>query len=175
MGEKLNFCLDELAKAPANKCIEVTKKFPAEAKIFSDYIFFDRVKYTRNLIAENDFFELMTLCWEPGHETPIHDHNGSEGLMLMVEGSLQEVIYHQANLDSPLVKVKEGTLLQGESSVITEEIGLHKIVNKSKKRAISLHLYCKPIKSFFVYNEKNSNRMLKIPSFYSEYGQLRAL
>ena len=117
----------------------------------------------------------MTLCWEPGHETPIHDHSGSTGLMLVLDGQVTEDIYQQKTSDSPACHAGQRVLCHGEYSIITEDIGLHKISNRSNKRAVSLHLYCKPIRSYFVYNEKTPNRLRKVPSFHSKFGQVQTL
>jgi cysteine dioxygenase len=33
------------------------------------YVFFDDAFYTRNMIYRDEFFEVMTICWEPGQKT----------------------------------------------------------------------------------------------------------
>jgi cysteine dioxygenase len=53
-------------------------------------------KYARNLIARSEFAELLLLCWRPGHRTPIHDHGGSIGVVMVCEGLLTETMYERA-------------------------------------------------------------------------------
>src|SRR2546430_17097894 len=38
------------------------------------YLFFSKGNYTRNLIFKNDVFECMTICWEVGQASRIHNH-----------------------------------------------------------------------------------------------------
>ena len=38
------------------------------------YLFFSKGNYTRNLIFKNDLFECMTICWEVGQHSRIHNH-----------------------------------------------------------------------------------------------------
>lgn len=33
---------------------------------------FDSERYSRNLLAAQEHFSLMLLCWEPGQQTPVH-------------------------------------------------------------------------------------------------------
>ena len=45
---------------------------------FENFCSWSQESYTRNCIVENEKFELILLCWEPGQKTPIHDHGGEE-------------------------------------------------------------------------------------------------
>jgi len=171
MDKKLSCWLEKMNQIKDGCYLEATQNFPAELSLFKDYLFFDQPKYTRNLVSCNDQYELMILCWEPGQETPIHDHGESEGYLLLLQGSLTEQIYHQNEKKTSLTLVKEQTLSSGEASVINESVGYHKLANKSKERVVSFHLYYKPIKKFFVYNERNLNRLQKTCSFYSIHGK----
>jgi len=38
------------------------------------YCYFSKGNYTRNLIFKNDVFECMTICWEIGQHSRIHNH-----------------------------------------------------------------------------------------------------
>src|SRR6266852_5076714 len=41
-----------------------------------EYCFFSKGNYTRNLIFKNDVFECMTICWEIGQASRVHNHRG---------------------------------------------------------------------------------------------------
>lgn len=70
------------------------------------YAKFDRVRYTRNLVdAGNGAFNIMILCWGPGHASPIHDHADSHCFMKLLSGSLEEVRYEwPQDVDSKIKK-----------------------------------------------------------------------
>ena len=51
---------------------------------------FDPVQYMRHPILLRDDWEVMIIGWEAGQVTPIHDHRGVLGGMVMLSGSLLE-------------------------------------------------------------------------------------
>ena len=57
------------------------------------YIGFKEGNYWRHRVCRNDFVEMLVLCWRPGHRTPIHDHNGSHGVVKVHEGVMWETIF----------------------------------------------------------------------------------
>lgn len=141
-------------------------------KDLEPYIYFDEKNYTRNLIFKSPDFELMVLCWGAHHETPIHDHSGSYGSLIVMDGCLHEVLYRALPASQALTQIRETEAISGTATSIHDEIGYHKLVNRSSERAVTLHLYAKPIESFYVYNQKNLNRCLRESKFYSRFGEL---
>jgi len=136
------------------------------------YVHFEDKTYTRNLIFKCPDFELMSLCWCPGHETPIHDHSGSYGTMMVMDGCLHEILYKELPGTKCLTPIRETEAISGTATSIHDGIGYHKIVNRSDKRAVTLHLYAKPIESFYVYNPINLSRCMRESRFYSRFGTL---
>ena len=57
---------------------------------YDAYRLFSKRKYARNLIARSSYAELLMLCWRSGQRTPIHDHGGSIGVVMVAEGCLTE-------------------------------------------------------------------------------------
>src|SRR5206468_1208814 len=47
--------------------------------------------YKRNVIARSHHYELLALCWRPGHVTPIHGHRGISCAFKVIEGVGTEV------------------------------------------------------------------------------------
>lgn len=64
------------------------------------YALFDSTRhYTRNLIAtDNKTFTLLLLCWNPGRESPIHDHPCDGCWLKVLEGSVRECRYVEDNV-----------------------------------------------------------------------------
>lgn len=54
------------------------------------YIGFKEGNYWRHRVCRNEAVEMLVLCWRPGQRTPIHDHNGSHGVVKVQEGVLWE-------------------------------------------------------------------------------------
>lgn len=108
--------------------------------------------YTRNCIIENDKFELILLCWEPGQKTPIHDHGGEECWVRAVRGEFEEVIYKMDDNDEPQL-VKSDISKTNDITYMIDFMGFHSLQNISDERSMSLHLYAKPIKTCNSYDE----------------------
>src|SRR5258708_10612825 len=53
------------------------------------YLFFSRGNSTRNLIFKNDVFECMTICWEIGQFSRIHNHRDQNCWMSAPIGRLR--------------------------------------------------------------------------------------
>src|SRR2546430_11558886 len=53
------------------------------------YCFFSKGNYTRNLVFRNDLFECMTLCWDIGQHSRIHNHRDQNCWMSAPIGRLR--------------------------------------------------------------------------------------
>ncbi|XP_038217650.1 cysteine dioxygenase type 1 [Zerene cesonia] len=68
--------------------------YKSDPKDWRKYAKYDRFRYTRNLVdAGNGAFNIMVLCWGPGHASAIHDHADSHCFMKLLSGNLDEVRY----------------------------------------------------------------------------------
>ena len=65
---------------------------------YVDHRIFTPRKYARNLIARSEHAELLMLCWRSGQRTPIHDHGGSIGVVMVCEGLMTETMYEHIPL-----------------------------------------------------------------------------
>src|SRR5262249_54125583 len=63
---------------------------------YEAYRYFSDNKYARNLVVRGDFAEMLLLCWKQGQRTPIHDHGGSIGVVLVCEGMMTETMFDRA-------------------------------------------------------------------------------
>jgi cysteine dioxygenase len=57
------------------------------------YIGFKEGNYWRHRVCRNQAVEMLVICWRPGQKTPIHDHNGSHGVVRVHEGLMWETIF----------------------------------------------------------------------------------
>mgnify|MGYP001036348702 CR=1 FL=1 len=133
-------------------------KFPENA--FENYCSWSDECYTRNCIVDNEKFELVLICWEEGHRTPIHDHGGEECWVKVIEGEFKETIYKQGE-SGELNKVKSSIAEPNEITYMKDFMGFHSLENLSKKRSMSLHLYAKPIRKCNMFDEKSKTFVSK--------------
>ncbi len=126
------------------------------AKLLGDYaasasdwrtcaLFCDR-HYTRNLVAREARFELMVLCWSAGQESAIHNHEGQDCWMAVLDGEIEEVRYPFPSGDgtAPLRPQTSLRFQQGQVAFIRDEMGLHLVRPARPAPGVTLHLYSSP-------------------------------
>jgi len=130
-------------------------------------------RHTRNKIFRNDMMELMLICWPAGSVTPLHTHNGQLGWMTLIEGKLvvenfrkidcnrpenQQVVGMDCLAGATRIEMKHlGTELcvpGGPLNTVDKTQTIHRIKNLPEwnERALSLHVYSRPIDSCVVFD-----------------------
>eukprot|EP00048_Salpingoeca_helianthica_P016322 m.231681 g.231681 ORF g.231681 m.231681 type:complete len:264 (-) comp18444_c0_seq1:29-820(-) len=134
------------------------QKYAGEAREnfgeWQKYLHFSEVHYTRNLIYSCDDFELLVLCWGPGHASRIHNHDKSHCWLSVLSGLVSEQLYQpayiqsdatlvlrseaentvatggQATNDCPLLLLlKEAIRREGDVGYINDTLSLHRVAN----------------------------------------------
>lgn len=106
--------------------------------------------YTRNLIdTDDETYSLLLLCWNPQHESPIHDHPGDGCWVKVLDGVIRECRYHErpeGNTHHPRLECYQSvTARKGEVVYMDDFLGYHKVGNPGSRIATTLHLYSPPI------------------------------
>nr|MDQ3280410.1 cysteine dioxygenase family protein [Acidobacteriota bacterium] len=130
-------------------------------------------RHTRNKIFRNDMIEVMVICWPIGAVTPLHTHNGQLGWMVMLEGKLLVENYRKIACNRPENEQVVGIdCLAGATQIEMEHIEnelaipagplntvdktqtIHRIRNLAEwnERAVSMHVYSRPIDSCVVFD-----------------------
>lgn len=81
------------------------------------YAFFHKSKYTRNLIASGDNYDMILLCWNKGMASAVHDHGGSNCWMKCLHGDMRETLYENHE-GKPLHVLKKSDLAAGQLAYI---------------------------------------------------------
>lgn len=163
------------------KLLEGTKKFEdyenilhnlkLDRKDVEKYLYFKDNFYTRNLVYKNDNLELMLLCWEKGQETPIHNHQGSEGWVYVISGEIEEKTYRvhsdAKRYDVELIKTQK--LPPKSVSHINDDIGIHSLSNLGDQ-SITLHLYVPIIKECMYFDPTTFSLKSRTMSYFSSMG-----
>lgn len=139
-----------LKETPTDYFSDLAEHINLPASDVTPYATWSRSHHTRVCIERNERFELMLICWEPGHKTDIHDHNSEECWMYFVEGKFEEAIYdRELETLEPRQINKTAT---GDIAYMVDFMGIHSLENIAGCRGMSLHLYAKPITSCNVLN-----------------------
>jgi len=130
-------------------------------------------RHTRNKVFRNEMIEVMVICWPIGAVTPLHTHNGQLGWMTMIEGKLKVENYNKVHCNRPENQQVVGMdCLAGATQIDMEHLGnelavpggplntvdktqtIHRIRNLAEwnERAVSMHVYSRPIDSCVVFD-----------------------
>jgi cysteine dioxygenase len=184
ISEQLTCCKD----MPLPKRLHLGRllaRLDARSNELGRFAHFDADKrYTRNLVATEDQtpasngFTLMLLCWNPGKESPIHNHPCDGCWFRVMGGSVREVRYTQPppGAASPaLLLTGELVAATGAVSYMDDSLGLHKVGNPSADvPALTLHLYSPPFSMCRVWPDASDGTRSSHPviTYYSENGEV---
>ena len=130
----------------------ILKNFDFSVVNFKSFESWSYHNYTRNCLHKDAHFELILICWEHGQETKIHDHNGEDCWVYLLEGLMEEV-YYTFNKKHQLQEIGARNILPQQLTFMNDTIGYHKLRNSHPGKSISLHLYAKPIDNCKYFNE----------------------
>ena len=109
------------------------------------YLGFKDGNYWRHRVCRNEFAEMLVLCWRPGQRTPIHDHNGSHGVVRVQQGVMWETTFHFDDTKGLCYK-KGQQRCQGEVTG-SDVPDIHQLGNPevSGQDLITIHIYAPPL------------------------------
>jgi cysteine dioxygenase len=123
-------------------------------------------RYTRNLVTREEAFELIAICWERGARSSIHDHADSDCAFVLQRGAITCENFRVAWPDAAqrgacdLRHTSTRTLRQGEIDMRSGHLSVHR-VGSCDGRAITLHVYAKPIDACLAYAEDGSYQVAR--------------
>src|SRR6202051_3110594 len=143
------------------------------------YCYFSKGSYTRNLIFKNEVFECMTVCWEIGQHSRVHNHRDQNCWMSVPVGRLRVQNYHVDHPDTSrgtckIVPTDAYIMDATHPSYVNPLEPVHEVINASEfnQRAVSIHVYSKPFDSCEVY-QRDKGHNAGAPRFStSESGEL---
>jgi cysteine dioxygenase len=145
----------------------------------ANYCFFSRGNYTRNLIFKNELFECMTVCWEVGQASRIHNHRGQNCWMSAPIGRLRVQNYRvdERDVSHSTCHLQPTQILQMDNlhpTYVDPLEPVHEVINPAefRARAVSVHIYSRPFDTCEVYSREKGT-YADVPLFYtSAYGHL---
>ena len=111
-------------------------------------------------------FELIAICWEQGARSAIHDHADSDCAFVLQRGAITCENYRVAYPDGfekgphDLRRTTTRTLREGEIDMRSGHLSVHR-VGACDGRAVTLHVYAKPIDACTVFEEDGSARVVR--------------
>ena len=116
-------------------------------------------QYARNLVCRTPYFELLVLCWRPGHASTIHDHAGSLNAIRVHSGRLTSrlvaPVRGQPSGTGPVEMTAEEHVGPGGDLVGLDRDGIHQLANTSDEDLITVHVYAPPLSELTVYDTES--------------------
>jgi cysteine dioxygenase len=127
------------------------------------FVGFKEGNYWRHRVCRNEFVEMLVLCWRPGHRTPIHDHNGSHGAVMVYDGVMWETTFV---FDKNKGLCYRAGRQYGCNEVTAADIpDIHQLGNPdvSERDLITIHIYAPPLGVLKTYKAGSTDIDLYTP------------
>jgi len=160
--------VEKLQSQTAPPSIEEINEWLTRVHIDDDdlkaYLGFKEGNYWRHRVCRNESVEMLIICWRPGQKTPIHDHNGSHGVVRVQKGLMWETMftYDEAR----------GLCYKSARECPTSEVtgagvpDIHQLGNPevSGQDLITVHVYAPPLGVLHTYKVGSANVDLYTPN-----------
>jgi cysteine dioxygenase len=125
---------------------------------------FDEKSYCRNRIYQNEFVDVLLLCWRSSQRTPIHNHAGSTCGVYVMRGEACEIPFSPSPVG--LLIPKAAIELHVGDITISADSDAHLVGNfaGSAHDLVTLHCYSPPLTSMRVFEEKDT--------FFAQYEEI---
>ena len=128
------------------------------------YLGFKEGNYWRHPVCRNEAVEMLIICWRPGQKTPIHDHNGSHGVVRVQQGLMWETTFRYDEQQGLCYdtgrECAEGTVTGAEVPDI-HQLGNPEV---SGRDLITVHVYAPPLGVLKTYKVGSSQVDLYTPA-----------
>ncbi|MCW5897745.1 MAG: cysteine dioxygenase family protein [Flavobacteriales bacterium] len=150
-----------LHEAPMHKgYLRILERVDILPEAFDDLCTWHPKRYTRNCIARTDDFELLLICYEPGQRTSIHDYATEEAWVHPVRGTVVEERF-EPGPGGNLRRVSAAKLDRDSFSYLHNGRSIHRYINDSGQRAVTLNLYARPLRTWKVYDERSGGSSIR--------------
>lgn len=169
----LSRLIEVLKNSDAKNYVAIAKNMNIPASDFEKFAFWKPEGYARNCIIKTPEFELILICWNEVDATPIHCHNEQKCWVYLIAGEMTELRY----TSDEACNLTETNNLQMKAGALTymhDSMGFHLLKNGEEKKAMTLHLYMKPVDSCTVFNDTDKCFDERVLNFHTIDGVKQA-
>ena len=131
--------LPAIRRVTARRLVSAAQRLAEQRSIWTPLVSWSPDERLAVRVGSTATYEAWLLTWLPGQSTGLHDHGGSNGAFVVVEGALEEATLAPPRRDQPAALVHR-TLGAGR----TRSFGphhVHEVSCRGAVPAVSLHLY----------------------------------
>ncbi len=151
---------------------------PLDPESLAPYLTWDRQHYTRNLIDKTPLYELITICWEVGQVSSVHNHRDQNCWMAVPIGRLLVENFHVVEQDIAggkcNIKATETVEMNVSQPCAVDPLEpVHRVLNPRSfnQRAVSVHVYSRPFDTCVVYSPEQGTCGEIGLHYTTEYGK----
>lgn len=145
-----------------NGYLTVLERIDIAEEAYAPHCSWSSKQYTRNCIVRTPEFELLLICYEPGQRTSIHDYDSQQAWVMPVVGEVVEERF-QADAKLGLKRTSSAVLGPGSFSYFDNSGSIHRYLNVSGERAVTLNLYAPPLRRWRSYDERTGDTVIIRP------------
>ncbi|MFM9903036.1 MAG: cysteine dioxygenase [Pyrinomonadaceae bacterium] len=156
-----------------NNVYEFLGENPVDVDSITKYFHWSNDFYTRNLVYKDERFEVMTICWEKGQVSRVHNHSDQKCWMTVPIGRLRGQNFAIDEIDESrgfcrLVETDDFELSDCLAAKVELEEPIHQVLNLAEfnERAVSIHIYSKPYDRCLSYC-RDTHTFKEVPLFYT--------
>jgi len=169
-GTALTFSelIERLNSQPTAPTLEDLNNWVANVEVtdhdLKPYLGFKEGNYWRHRVCRNEAVEMLVICWRPGQKTPIHDHNGSHGVVKVQQGLMWETIFRFDSENG--LCYDTGRACPAGTVTGAEVPDIHQLGNPevSGQDLITVHVYAPPLGVLKTYKVGSSQVDLYTPN-----------
>ena len=126
----------------------------AQSELWRSHVIHEPAQRTYRRLLADDHVSVWLICWMPGHDTGFHDHDGSAGAVLVVEGEIEE--QRMRLLEPPATRVfGAGEILDFGPADI------HRVRHHGDAPAVTIHAYSPRLRRMGAYVSGEDGRLLR--------------
>lgn len=99
----------------------------------------DRDERWYGLLLRTPAVDVWLIGWWPGQWTPVHDHGGAKGALIVLQGTLIE----ERVVSTPAPHRQRRSLVAGTATDVDADV-VHRVGNAGRTVATSIHAYSPP-------------------------------
>ena len=142
------------------RLMNLTRRLAISSELIESRTCFAPNTYTRNLVCRSAEFELLVLCWKPGHESTIHDHAGSLNAIRVYRGELTSRVFVPPAGSpvgaGPVDQIAEEHVRESGWTGVDRD-GIHQLANTSSENLVTVHVYAPPLLELTVYSADSAD------------------
>lgn len=131
-----------------------------EADRYLERVRFDPLHYVRHPVLLWEDWEVMVIGWEAGQITPIHDHRGVLGGMVILSGT---VVEERFTVPRDLPQLADSRVRPEGDLSETGPTVLHRLIPRS--RSVSLHIYRPPLRTMGIWDPREGFQEIRPSAF----------